>query len=443
VTLRSSLSRSALAATAVTLVATARVDAGVLYTIDLGAQGLGQGGAFIAAPDDGSAAWYNPAALATQRGLRLDLDAGLSYSRLSFDQAAAGGEIDSRDGFLPVALLGASYHLARHRLTVGGFVYVPSSSSFLFDPKGQQNFQGIGGHYQLVFAHAAIAYRVTDQIAVGATVGASYFHATQYNSISIAKAPNDPYDPFWAVLVTTDVSSSPFLTANFGVQYLPAPCWAIGVSFMPPFRISANGTLKLSSPLVDAVGQVDGDRVAAQLDFPAIARAGVRWAIRDDLAVELAAVYEGWHRLSAIHLQPSITVAAPTLGIAPLAIPPIDVQKSYRDVVSVRAGGALRRGRWTLRAGAYVETAGSLPALIDITAPEATKIGTTIGATVALRRGLDLDVAFAHVFYSDVTVTNTQLQILNVVEPTNTGPIGDGTYHTAMDFLQLALRYTR
>jgi len=421
----------------------ARAQAGVLYTVDLGTKGLGQGGAFVAAPDDGSAAWYNPAALATQTGLRLDLDVGLSDSRLSYQPAGVGGEVDTRTGLLPVGLIGGSYHLRDQGLTLGGFVYVPSSSSFIFDPKGEQRFQGIGGHYQLVFGHVAVAYRVTDTLAVGVTAGATYFHATQYNDVSIAQPPNDPYDPFWAVEVTTDVQSHAFFSANLGAQFAPTRRWTIGASFMPPFRISANGTLKLSSPLVDAVGQVTGDRVAVQLDFPAVARAGIRYAVRSDVDLELATVYEGWHRLSSIHIDPTITVAAPTLGIAPTTIPPIDLAKSYRDVVSIRAGGEWRRNGYALRAGSYVETPGSHPDKFDITAPEATKIGFTIGATFSLRAGLDLDVALAHLFFRDVTVTQTQLQILNVVDATNTGPVGNGSYHTSMDFVQLALRYTR
>jgi long-subunit fatty acid transport protein len=196
-----------------------RAEGGVLYSVDLGAAALGQAGAFIAAPDDATAAWYNPAGLAAQRGLRLALEGGGSRSQLEFDQDAAGGAIHTDgDGLLPVVLAGASYDFGRKDLTAGLFAYVPSSSSFMYDPKGQQRFQGVGGHYKLAFFHAAVAYRIADQLSLGVALGPTYFHATQYNGVSIAQAGQDPYDPFYAVTVTTDVQSKLFFSANLGIS---------------------------------------------------------------------------------------------------------------------------------------------------------------------------------------------------------------------------------
>ncbi|HEY6878001.1 MAG TPA: hypothetical protein VI299_08270, partial [Polyangiales bacterium] len=50
--------------------------AGGLFLLDHGARALGRGGAFVAAPDDPSALWYNPAGLGESKN-QLVIDAVL------------------------------------------------------------------------------------------------------------------------------------------------------------------------------------------------------------------------------------------------------------------------------------------------------------------------------------------------------------------------------
>src|SRR5437016_2854128 len=57
---------------------------------DLGTIALGRGGAYAADPMDGLALQYNPAGFANQRGLRVTVDANLSWQRLSFTPAGGG-----------------------------------------------------------------------------------------------------------------------------------------------------------------------------------------------------------------------------------------------------------------------------------------------------------------------------------------------------------------
>jgi long-chain fatty acid transport protein len=420
-------------------------NAGVLYTIDVGSVGLGQGGAYIAAPKTGEAVWYNPAGLAWQRGFRAQVDGGYIFSPLRFDSSSAGPGDDPVTNLhtsLPTGLAGASWDFGTRALTAGFFAYVPSSNHYEYDPEGPQQYQGIGGSYVLAFFHATLAYRLTDSLSVGAAFGPTYFHARQQNAVSAAPADLPPDSSLWRIGIDTRVSAPLFLTTNFGVSWKPARSWAIGASVMPPFDVHARGTVDLSrSAVVAALSSVEGNGMNVDLAMPAIVRFGVRHDLRDDLAVECAAVYEGWSRFKSVRLVPNVTVSAPSFGVSRLAIPPIDLTKEYRDVMSVRLGVEHEARSWlSVRGGTYYETSGSAPTWFDITAPEADKVGLTIGATVRFGRALALDAAYAHTFFANVNVQHSSQQIRNVLDPSNTAVVGEGRYQMSMDFVHAGLR---
>jgi long-chain fatty acid transport protein len=424
-----------------------RAGAGVLYTTDLEAAALGQGGAFIAAPTTGSAVWYNPAGLAGQRGLHLELEGGVIISPLRYDLAPTAGApaapIENTGLLLPAGLAGISTDLGTSDLTAGLFAYVPSSSTYDYDPDGPQRFQGVGGHYVLAFFHGALAYRL-GPLALGLAIGPSYFRARQDNVVSAAPGSFDPRGDLFSVGVHTEVTSPLFLTANLGVSYAPTPEWAVGASVMPPFDVDSSGTIQLTpSVIVANAADIRGDAVRVHLPFPLIARVGVRHRPRPGLAVELAGVYEGWSRFKSIDLNADVTVSAPAIGVPEMQVPPISLPKGYRDVFSVRLGvEAAAFERVTLRGGAYYESAGSPTSLFDITAPETDKLGVTVGASVRIGP-IDVDAALAHTFFSDVTVADSALRVRNVLRPENTLAVGNGTYRMSLSFFHLGIRYQR
>src|SRR5262249_33946470 len=86
--------------------------AGGYYVADIEAVGLGQGGAFVAAPSTPMAIWYNPGALAHGQGLRLEVGGGFIYSPLAYtrapDQAMSSyPRVTNQEPFLPAAYFGA------------------------------------------------------------------------------------------------------------------------------------------------------------------------------------------------------------------------------------------------------------------------------------------------------------------------------------------------
>jgi long-chain fatty acid transport protein len=436
-----------LGAIAATATISSHANAGCLYTVDVEAVALGQGGAFVAAPYTGAAVWYNPAGLATQRGFRAEVEGGFIFSPLQYTPAVMPGDdpqptVTNLKTSLPTGLAGVSWDFGTKIFAAGLFAYVPSSNHYEYDPEGPQKFSGIGGSYVMAFFHAAAALRVTDTLSLGAALGPTYFHARQENAISAAPANLAPDADLWRVLVDTDVNAPLFLTTNFGVSWRPASSWAIGASVMPPFDVHTSGTVDFTtSNLVHGLTTIQGNGIDVDLKMPAIVRFGVRHDVRKDLSVEVAAVYEGWSRFQSIRLVPNVTVSAPILNVNNMAIPPIDLIKEYRDVMSLRLGAEYEARSWlSVRTGAYYETSGSPPTWFDITAPEADKVGLTVGASVRLGRALSIDAAYAHTFFANVTVDHPSQQIRNVLVPSNTQYVGAGTYQMSMDFVHAGLR---
>ena len=58
-----------------------------------------------------------------------------------------------------------------------------------------------------------------------------------------------------------------------------------------------------------------------------------------------------------------------------------------------------------------------------------------------MTRAVCLDAALARTFFRDVTVTDSRLQIVNVLATDNTATVGNGTNRTSLDFAQLAARF--
>ncbi len=414
--------------------------AAVWYTTDLEAVALGQAGAFVAAPTTLSAAWYNPAGLAQQRGLQIQLEAGLVYSPLTYEISGGPSVVNSKP-FLPAGIFGVSYDFGVPNLSTGLVAYVPQSNTYAFDANGPQRFQSIRRGNFLAFYQAMAAYRFFNRLSVGVALGPAYFHSTEVAAVSAALF-GDPTDPAWNVTVKTSVEAPVSFSGTVGLSLDLAPWITIGGSVMPGFDLKATGTINITlPPILAAVANVIGSDVAVTFHVPTIARAGVRVRPTPMLALELAGVFENWSSVTAIQIDPNVTVQLP-LGLAPLKIGKITQIKGYRDVYSARLGAELQPLRWlTARAGAFIETAGSDASDIDLSAPESFKVGVTCGASFALGRYFSIDAAYGHTFITPVTVTNSTLTVPNVLVASNTKTIGNGVYRFSFDMVHVGVRF--
>jgi long-subunit fatty acid transport protein len=427
------------------VVAPSTARAAVDYVADVEAVGLGQGGAFIAAPYTPMAIWYNPGALAHGQGLRLEIGGSVIHSPLSYVRAPDSAmssypKVVNQDPVLPSGLVAAVYDFKVKDLAVALAAYTPDSNHYVFPDDGPQRFQTIGGSYRLIHVHAAAAYRLFGKIAIGVALGGSYFSATQRTLLSGAPG-GDPESPTWTIPVDIAITAPVTFTSNFGISARPIPELAIGASVMPPFDVHGSGTAQITlPPTLAALGSIAGNRINATLPFPAVVRAGVRYTPIPRFSVELAAVREGWGRLATIDIEPLITVTAPILRLDHSPLKPISLVRNFRDAYSVRLGvEGSPTSLLTLRGGAWFESSAARPGYLDISTIEGNKFGTSLGASFAYR-SFAVDVSYSHVFVPELTESASKIQIINVLAPQNTRPIGNGTYEFSFDVLQLGLR---
>ena len=102
------------------------------------------------------------------------------------------------------------------------------------------------------------------------------------------------------------------------------------------------------------------------------------------------------------------------------------------DVVKKRIGGIILRAGWAL------ETSATPDETASVLTPDALRNILSIGGGLVLGP-VRLDLGYAHVFFSDRTVTNSRSLQLNPIQPALAVAVGNGRYTVAADVLTAGL----
>lgn len=402
------------------------------YIADIDPVALGQGGAFVASPSTTSAIYYNPAGLAGQTGLRLQVEFGFSASQMAFKRASEGAvnypTLSNQDPLQPAFFAGASYDFGVPGLAVSMAAWTPMSNQFAYSDAGPQRYQYIRADNIVMQMHLGAAYQIFRWLSVGASVGNTYFATKQRLAVSAALV-GDVEDPGFSTPLQLDVTDPFTITSNFGVRVTPTDFLDIGLSFAPPYDVQASGKAGVELPTnLASLVSVQGDKVQLNLNLPFIFRAGVRAKVHERVSIEAATIWEGWSRYQKVEVVPSIAL---NVAGSALPLPTISLTKRYRDSVAVRLGGEVRALDWlTGRAGAWIETSATRPEFFDLSTPDAFKVGFGVGVSARVWDGIFLDATYAHLFPQVVNVTNTQLLVQSLVPGSNAAPkpMGNGRY---------------
>ncbi len=372
---------------------------------DNGSQGTQRAGAFAAKADDPTALWFNPAGFALG-GSFLYFGANLvnydqSYRRAGSYATEAGGAqpdyvgdpypvVEHAGGAQPVPMFAAG--IGRGRWGLGFGVMAPHGYGRRDFPLAVQTQTGTGApapqRYDtiqqqalIVFPSAALAVKLSDQLAVGVRVSVGYAELASRKAVQgVANGAEDPAQDSIVTVAARDTSVPAFAV---GLHYRASPAVEVGLHYTAAVRVHAIGTSStalgeaLREPLpgmvngIDPVaagtercapGGVEG-ALAACLDLALTqtATAGLRYIVRDgrgaeigDLEVDvrwenwsqasdILAVVDGQNRLLGSRLEDSVQ------------------RHGFRDTWSVRVGTAsvVERGgrRWHVRGGVAYETA--------------------------------------------------------------------------------------
>ncbi len=238
-------------ALAAILAAAASADAQAWLRWDQSAPSMGRGGAAAADARDASAAFYNPAGIATLFGTHLRVDA-LASRRGGEFRAFGAGSFD-RDPDLDLAGGVYATHTVTHALTLGLAINSPWRHSVEWErPEAfVGRFHATGTSFRSVVVSPILAWQALPDLAVGGGP------VVTYGVLEIDRFEQDPD-------LSAIGGAGPIALArsHYSLDGL-APGWVVGASWRIDDALSI-GAHARSGAEIDLVGPVDFEDVAPQ-----------------------------------------------------------------------------------------------------------------------------------------------------------------------------------
>jgi len=263
-----------------------------------GARGQAMAGAQVAAVDDTSANYYNPARLAGQNAIRIDVGYQLAQPYLAIDDRGTG--VDSARGLaIGLAVPG---QLRGVRLALGAGVFLPDQQLTRTRtlPSGQPRWSLYDNRPQRLFLAANLAFELPYGIAIGG--GLAYMSSTA-GTVALDGVVGFP-DPAVSQLdLAIDVDLRTVRYPQVGAAWRANPWLTVAASYRGGFALVLDQTFDItgdigspgSPPLVDD-GYLHLRSRAQDLFQPAQVTAGLAATVTPRLAV---AFDLAWHRWSA------------------------------------------------------------------------------------------------------------------------------------------------
>jgi len=279
---------------------------------ELGARKNGMGTA-IGRPDDLTAIYHNPAALALLKGTRVGLSFTMAFlytdirvhewyvgqgaNRRPFlpDTADAEGyyEPQGPGAAAPIPFIGASTNLFSDKLTAAIGVYVPNAAGADFGADKPSRYHVIDAYVISAFFTAALAYRPFDWLAIGVGGSAVYVRVQRRSLFyPILTLNGTEFDSSFLLGKETELNlEGEDLKPAFslGIQVWPLKTLSLGFMMLTRYDVSLEGPLTLTpgadaSQLVKKPEFTDNEQVT-EIVSPWVFGFGANWDITPWLEV--------------------------------------------------------------------------------------------------------------------------------------------------------------
>ncbi len=446
---------------------------GGYYQGALGARAAGRGGAFVARADDVTAVNVNPAGLAQLDGTVIEIGDqagynGYDYTRaptidygqsgtplVSFDKVSNGAPWQP---LLPFVGVASRLGLPNWSFALSAFA-PPGISKLQFPESGGQRYLMVDREAIIIDYAASVAWKFRDLFGVGLTFAWITVPRLDYSLIinaNTSPGASNPVSSNYDILAET--KGSDLFTPNLivGAWYRPRPSLQFGLAGQIfPASIVTHSTLNLTALDQALLGPITTSRnggppasdVSVTLPLPLLVRAGGRYRRmvggRERYDLELDVEYETWSRAQNFTVGTNNLEAQALNQNVPLGT--IEIAKHWNDTFSVKVGGDfnLVPDRWTLRAGAYYETAVAPASYANVDFPGGQELGAAVGASLLLRP-LELALTYQLRYQPSFTVTEADARVeqQNPNFPGQPEPVVNaGTYAATSHLVALALIY--
>ena len=411
-----------------------------------GVRPLGRAGAYVASGGgDLNSLWYNPANLAGMEELQLTVDAGLI--NLSFDFQRAPRTLDNGEvrtyepvsneappKISPQILIGGPLSKP-YGLTWAFGAYAPYLSGHVFPENGPQRYTMVDNDASvLLYTHAALSWAPNDWVRVGAGLQNVW---ASFSVINVTSAYTglygDPEDEDLDILTRITLTSLFNPTANAGVWVKIAPILEGALSIQLPVQIrddEAQIETRLPDNAFFANAEIQGDRIAGQMELPFMARVGLRLVPSEKFDYELSLVWENWSTLQGIDATPRNVTVEGVPGVGSIAIAPLSVPLGYQDTYSIRNGAEYAISEsLRARAGYTFESSAVPDETYSVFLAEGNKHLFALGGSW-IGESWSLDASLAYYLIPDRTITNSEVRQINPTdaEGENTLIVGNGDY---------------
>ncbi len=362
-------------AAAVILMTAPQARAGGFSIYEQGARAMGRASAFVAAPDDPSAIFYNPAGLAMLDGTQLYIGGTAPYP---------GYGVEERQTYqiFPPPNLYVSHRL-NEKLVLGFGVTSPFGLGTAWHHPNTftGRYVSTKTDLQAISLSPTVGYQASDRFAIG--LGLEYRISTLLLERYVgALNPNDnQVHDVAKTKLESDWNSG--LGINLGLLFKASEKVSLGLAYRGGIKIDYTGTATLDQVVTgdtffDAqVAQMLGNGTAdltTSIDFPGSITGGVAYMVNPDLLVEADLNFTMWSSFDKLESE----------GLADdpdSQLEDINVPENYEDTITLRLGlEHMYTDVLTLRAGYLWDQGPAPPASVSPLLPDANRNGFTLGA---------------------------------------------------------------
>ncbi len=428
-----------------------------------GACAMARGGATVAAPcQDGSAVFYNPAALAGLDGWSGSVGSVGVFSRGDFtsDRTRSTVGMDNDPRVAPHLYLGYGID---DRLAVGLGVYAPYGFGTRWPAGFGGAFVSFDSSLEALFIQPTVAYRLTDRISlgVGLTVATSEVELNRHLDLSRQAVPGvgvswaqlgiPPRTAFAEASLESDRATG--VGGHLGIHALWSDRLQFGARFLTPVTLDYEGTARFTqletgitlpsqNPLgvpggtpLDAVvsgafsdGPLVEQAITTQITLPAQFAVGLGFEARPDLVLTLDYQWVNWSTFDSVE----IAFESPSLNQT--------LTQDYRDASVIRAGAEYElTDEWRVRGGYVYNQAASPPENVTPLVPEGERNHLTGGLGWEVSSGIHLEGAYHYLMQND--------RRGRTLESPGSGPatvdLNDGLYTVHAHLVGFTLSVTR
>jgi long-chain fatty acid transport protein len=357
---------------------------------DQNAAATAQGEAFIAQADDASAAHYNPAGLTQLAGTHAMAGGYVFMPRYRFDGPNGNDTMDDAS-FTPHLYLASD--LGQNNFRFGLAVNVPYGNAVNWDNNGPLKYVVTEASLSVMNIAPTLAYRINDQLAVGASLNV-YYGRTELNN----------HVPFAPPLLPATFPDGQFkfkgdgeaVGASIGVLWRPAENHSLAAIYRSPFTLDFEGEAQVrNAPAVLPSSMFAKADARAEIDFPQIAAVGYAYRPTPRWTLEVDIEWTNWETLDEVVLKSRNALDGTTI--------PFHWENSFFYELGVKYQLS---DQWTLRAG-YIFSENSVPEeTFSAMVPDSDRHVVSVGCGYNTER-FDLNLGYQFTVGESRTITDS------------------------------------